>query len=726
MGMIEGMFIQENVSRLLPGSIFRIAFNYPIIISRKWVISPVTYGIYFVLQIVSRKVSPYNSNTMITTIEKILFAIAVAATLTAVFFAIRRLVRIISSGSGKADWRLAIKRLPKVLTKVAVFQPVFRLRFWPSVFHGLVGWGFIFYLLVNSLDVVHAYFPGFVIPGAAGEAYLFLADISSAAVLIGIIFLIFRRYIFQPANLTTRATTMLQPKARSGIKRDSAIVASFIVIHVGARFLGETVALAAAGNTDAWQPFGHLAAGLFTGASAQTMTVLEHVSFWVALGSILAFLPYFPYTKHVHLFFAPLNYLLKPERKSIGELSYVNLEDTSIENFGAAKIADLGWEQLMDAYSCIMCYRCQEVCPAYQTGKILSPAAVEINKRYMLNRVDGSLPEDKLTEAVIPPEAVWACTACGACIDICPVGNEPMRDIMDIRRNLSLMENAYPKQLDSALRGMERAYNPWNVPIIERMKWAEGLAVPTITQNPTPDILWWVGCAPAIDPRAQKTAQAFARILLTCKVNFAVLGESEMCTGDAARRAGREDIFFMLAQGNVAQLNEVKPRRIVTTCPHCLHTIKNEYPAFGGNYEVIHHSQLIEELIAGGKLAGLKSNSQEDAITFHDPCYLGRHNGILNPPRYVLSRLGLSTTEMPRHGKQSFCCGAGGAQMWKEEEHGETRVNTTRLAEARSSGAKTVTVGCPFCLTMLTDAAKEQGDIQVTDIAELVAERLEG
>ena len=324
------------------------------------------------------------------------------------------------------------------------------------------------------------------------------------------------------------------------------------------------------------------------------------------LGTILLFIPYFLYSKHIHLFFAPLNFLLKPERRSIGELSKLDFDDESLEQFGATRLEDLGWEQLMDAYACIMCYRCQEVCPAYNTGKVLSPAALEINKRYFLNAegkrlAGGEASSKELLEFAITEEAVWACTACGACVDICPVGNEPMRDILDIRRSLVLMENKFPKQLQAAFRGMERNTNPWGVPPTERMKWAEGMPVPTIDENPEPEILWWVGCAPATDARAQKTARAFAQILNTAGVSYAVLGEGEQCTGDSARRAGKEDLFFMLATANVEILNEVAPRRIVTTCPHCLHTLKNEYPAFGGNYQVIHHTQLIQELLAAGQ-----------------------------------------------------------------------------------------------------------------------------
>ncbi|KAF0107752.1 MAG: hypothetical protein FD146_1383 [Anaerolineaceae bacterium] len=688
---------------------------------------------------------------MLSPLEKIIFALAALATLVAAVFAVRRLVGIIGKGHGKPDWKAAFKRLPKVLGRVAVFQPVFRFRRGVSVFHALVGWGFGFYLLVNLVDVVRGYVPGFEIPGMAGNVYRLLADLLSVGVLLGAAFFLVRRFVFGPSNLSARKTTLLDPHARRGIRRDSAIVGGFMLLHVGARFLGETLAVAAAGKADGWQPFASAAAGLWSGLAPQALVIGEHIAFWLALGLILAFIPYFPYSKHIHLFFAPLNLLLKPQRRSMGELSRLDFNDQSVAQFGASKLADLGWEQLMDAYACIMCYRCQEVCPAYGTGKVLSPAALEINKRYLLNTVGATLvvapgqgqalplPDAPLTQFAIPEEAVWACTSCGACVDICPVGNEPMRDILDIRRALMLMENAFPKQLETAFRGMERTVNPWGVPPTERMKWAEGLRVPTVDENPQADILWWVGCAPATDARAQKTAQAFAKILNAAGVNFAVLGQREQCTGDSARRAGNEFLFNELAAANVEILNSVKPKRIVTTCPHCLHTLKNEYPAFGGNYEVIHHTQLINELVGAGKLqfsvisdqpamSGGEGSSvvrRPSSVTFHDPCYLGRHNKVFGAPRDALKHAGAVTVEMPRHADKSFCCGAGGGQMWKEEEHGTAAVNKTRFAEAKATEAATLAVGCPFCMVMLTDAAKADGEsVKVKDVAEIVAEKL--
>jgi Fe-S oxidoreductase len=658
---------------------------------------------------------------MLSDIEKILFAVALAVSLYFTWRGVARIIQNIASGQGKPNWNVVLKKAGGALFKFITFQPVFRFRPIPSILHGLIGWGFLGFLLINLNDIIYAYFGWRWVDntGIFGDFYRLLADVLNVAILVGILGMAMRRFVTRDPALGARETTLLLPEARTGISRDSAIVAGFIFLHNSARLIGESFFVAE--HPDSWQPFIGAVSRLWVGMSPEAMLTGERIAFWLSMGAIVAFLPYFPYSKHIHLFFAPINFALKPERKSIGELGYINLEDEKIEQFGAAKVSDLGYEQIVDAYACIMCFRCQEVCPAYNTGKILSPAALEVNKRYNFNLGGGT---DKPLLDLIPAEAVWACTSCGACVDICPVGNEPMRDILEIRRNLSMMESAFPKQLETAFKGMERNMNPWNVNQNDRLKWAAGMSVPTIEQNPEPEILWWVGCAPATDLRAQKTAQAFAQILNAAGVSFAVLGKNEQCTGDSARRAGREDIFFGLASANVEILNEVAPKRIVTTCPHCLHTIKNEYPAFGGNYEVIHHTQLINELVGAGKIE-LSVESDKWQVTFHDPCYLGRHNGIVDAPRDTLKNAGALTIEMPRNSEKSFCCGAGGAQMWKEEEHGTAKVNDTRYAEAKATGAGMLAVGCPFCLTMMNDASKaEEGGMVVKDVAEIVAERL--
>jgi Fe-S oxidoreductase len=667
---------------------------------------------------------------MLTLSEKILFVLAMSGAFYAVYRVAERIIKTIARGQGRVDWNVARHRLVEVLLKTLSFQPVFRLRLFVSLLHGFIGWAFIYYLLVNFGDVLEGFLPGFVFlgQGLVGNLYRLIADILSLAALVSMLALLARRFVLKSSALTTRNTVLLQPQARAGIRRDSLIVAGFILLHVGARFLGQSLKIAG-GEAATSQPFAAAFASLWSGLSPGALVIGEHLTFWLALGTILLFFPYFLYSKHLHLFFAPLNFLLKPRRLSIGELDRLDFDDETVEQFGAVRIEDLGWEQVMDAYACIMCYRCQEVCPAYNTGKVLSPAAMEINKRYLLNAEGGRLAKGEassktLVEYAIPAEALWACTACGACIDICPVGNEPMRDILQIRRALVLMDNEFPEQLQTAFRGMERSLNPWNVPPVDRLKWAEGLAVKTIAEYPEAELLWWVGCAPATDARAQKTARAFAKILAAAGVNYAVLGDQEQCTGDSARRAGNEFLFNELASSNVALLNEVAPKRIVTTCPHCLHTLSNEYPAFGGHYSVIHHTQLINELIAAGRLQ--LSDAEKQKVTYHDPCYLGRQNGILNEPRQVLQQLDHQLIELPRHGRKSFCCGAGGGQMWKEEETGDQRVSANRFHEAQTTQADTLALGCPFCLVMLEDARKDaNSQMQVQDIAEIVASRLD-
>jgi Fe-S oxidoreductase len=672
---------------------------------------------------------------MLTSLERVIFALAVLISLYLTYRAAWRIIRIIRRGHGTPDWGVLKSRLISIPPRIVAFQPVFRFRPIPSIFHALIGWGFLYFVIVNLGDLLQAYIPGyqFLGTGMLNKLYRLGADIFSIAVIVGIFAMIIRRFILKSKELTARSDVLLHPKARFGILRDSAIVGAFVTFHVSSRLLGESFKLASLGY-DPWQPFASIISNFWLSWSPIALTIGIHASFWISLGLILAFLPYFLYSKHIHLFFAPINFLLKPERRSIGELSRLDFTDETIESFGVSNLEDLGWEQLMDAYACIMCYRCQQVCPAYNTGKLLSPAALEINKRYFLNYygakiANGGASPRTLVEFAIPEDAIWACTACGACIDICPVNNEPMRDILDIRRSLVLTENSFPQQLQTAFRGMERNVNPWNIPPTDRMKWAEGLTVPTIDENSAPDILWWVGCAPATDVRAQKVARAFATILNKAGVNYAVLGKREQCNGDSARRAGNEYLFNELASSNVELLNGVAPKRIVTTCPHCLHTLKNEYPAFGGHYTVIHHSQFILELLEGGNLhivTHASSDGPNSEVTFHDPCYLGRHNHIISEPRSDITEIGLALNEMPRHGRKSFCCGAGGAQMWKEEQHGWERVNANRFKEAELTKADVLAVACPFCMIMLTDARKAaNSEMQVLDIAELIVARME-
>ena len=679
---------------------------------------------------------------MLTLVEKILFTLLALASAYAAFQSADRIRRILQRGrDGSMLTRdFLFTQVPRrawdAALKFITLSPTWRVRPGPTFLHALIAWGFTYYLLVNIGDGLQGFFPGFVFMGTGlvGNLYRLIADLLTVGVLVGMTAMLIRRFVRQDKAFNFRENTLLHPKAKAGIRRDSAIVGGFILFHVGSRFIGESLRLAEVGG-DAWQPFANLVSILWWGLSQNpedvTLKVLQHIFFWFALGSILLFVPYFLYSKHIHLIMAPINFLLKPERKSIGQLQAINFDDESITQYGAAKLEHLEWPALLDAYACIMCNRCQEACPAHATGKALSPAALEVNKRYFLNQEGAAIAGGKesspgLLDFAIYSEAVWACTACGACVDICPVGDEPMRDILDLRRNLVLMENAFPAQLQTAYRGMERQGNPWNIGSASRMEWAEGLSVPTVEQNPDFEILYWVGCAPATDPRARKTARAFVKVLQAAGVSFAVLGKRESCTGDSARRSGNEALFAQLAMQNVETIHasmEDKKRRIVATCPHCLHTLKNEYGDFGGDFEVIHHTQLINELAGAGRLKFGAQRALE--LAFHDPCYLGRHNGVFDAPRQALQSAGAQITELGRSRSQSFCCGAGGAQMWKEEEHGAERVSANRFAEAQATGEGTLAVGCPFCLIMLSDAANTaRSEMQVRDVAEIVAESL--
>jgi len=667
---------------------------------------------------------------MLTLIEKIIFAVLVMATIYNGYWAFYKVYLVIKRGQGDYDDENIWPRAWRALVDWVTLRPIWKTRPISSIFHVMVAWGFMFYFLVNFGDVLQGYFPiKFMGDGVVGNIYRLLADILSVATIIGVIYFLVRRFLAHDPRLEYRDNIKLVEKVKKGgLKKDSLIVGLFILFHVGSRFLGESFSIAREGY-DAWQPFASAVSQFWAGMSENALIFWQHAAWWIALGLILAFIPYFPKSKHFHLIMAGVNFLLKPQRPALGALEPIDFEDESIEQFGAAKLTDLTWKGILDPYACIMCNRCQDVCPAYQTGKELSPAALEVNKRYFINEHTDELAAGKeceinLLDFALTESALWACTSCGACVEVCPVGNEPMFDLMYIRRNQVLMESDFPAELQTAFTGMERTGNPWKLSASDRMNWAAGLDIPTVDDNPDFDVLWWVGCAPAYDMRAQSTAKAFAKILQEAGVNFAVLGEREMCCGDSARRAGNEYLFFELATQNVETLNEVKAKKIVTTCPHGLNTLAAEYGAFGGDYDVIHHSQMIEELLATGQI---KPRQELDStITFHDPCYLGRHNGIYDAPRDALNFVVSETVEMEHSRNLSFCCGAGGAQMWKEEEHGTQAVNMKRYEEAVETGASCIAVGCPFCLTMLTDASKEAGEdgLEVKDIAEIVAEAL--
>jgi Fe-S oxidoreductase len=665
---------------------------------------------------------------MLTLIEKVLFAIVVLVSFYFTYVTFGKMAKIVLRGQGQLNFDDLPRRLITGFMALIGQGRIIRHRRVSSVFHFFIAWGFLYYFLVNAIDVLEGYIPGFRIPGTVGDIYRLLADLLSVAVLVGMTYFLVRRFIAKSPALNIRDNVKLHPKVQQGVPKDSLIVGGFIWGHVGFRFLGASF-LVALEKGDVWQPFANLVANMWAGFSPTTVLVGWHLSWWLALGLILAFLPYFPYTKHAHLFVGPFNFMTRPQRLALGAQEAIDFEDESIEQFGVATLTDLTQTQLVDPFACIMCNRCQEACPAYTTGKELSPAALEVNKRYYIWENMGKLAageEDStsLLEYAISKSAVWACTTCGACVEVCPVGNEPMFDILDIRRHQVLMESSFPNELKGAFTGIERNANPWQM-AEDRLAWAKPLDfdVPTVEENPDFEMLYWVGCAGAFDPSAQEIARATATIFHAAGINFAVLGNDETCTGDTARRAGNEYLFYEMALMNIETLNGIgaDKKKIVANCPHCLHTIGQEYAAFGSNYTVLHHTQLITELIGSGQL---KLNGNElEQVVFHDPCYLGRHNKVYDAPREALAKAGLTLLEMERNKSDSFCCGAGGAQMWKEEEHGTEAVNTNRYAEAQATGAKTLAIGCPFCARMLNDANAAAGEpMAVKDVAQVVAE----
>jgi Fe-S oxidoreductase len=416
--------------------------------------------------------------------------------------------------------------------------------------------------------------------------------------------------------------------------------------------------------------------------------------------------------------------------------------ETELESFGASTVEDFTWKQLYDTDACTICGRCTSVCPAHATGKPLDPREIVLKVGEVMDFTAepqvsppvGVAPEitvsaDNLFER-ITNEELFACTSCKACDEICPVNIEILDKILDMRRYKTLMESDFPTELGNTFRSMENAQNVYGMNQGERADWAASLEGVDIVDGSGPldhEYLYWVGCAGSFDDRNKKTSRAMAKLMQRAGLDFAILGPSELCTGDPARRSGNEYIFQMLALQNIETLNGMGVKKIVTQCPHCFNTLKNEYPQYGGQYEVVHHSELLTRLVAEGKL-NLAGASLEERVTYHDSCYLGRHNDVYLAPRKVIGALGgIDVVEMPRNGTRGFCCGAGGARMWMEENIGK-KVNTERSEEALATGASRIAVACPFCYVMMDDGVKEKGkeeDVKVQDIAEILWEALE-
>ena len=649
------------------------------------------------------------------------------------YITFKKMFKIILAGTNPIIWTDVIKNWNAGLIAFISQKTLFKTRPVVGFIHALVAWGFTLYLLVNIIDVLYGFIPNFkFLPNSiTGDIYRLFVDTFSILVLLGVFYFLARRFIIQEDRLTIKDPVLLSDRAKAGMKFDSFIVGAFIIVHIGSRFLSASFEIAIHG-TDRSQPAANIVATLWSTLSPNTLTIAEHVTWWLALGLILLFLPYFPYSKHAHLFMGPLNIMASEKRRSMAAIETIDFEDEELDQFGAAQIQHLPQTQLLDGYACIQCSRCQDACPAYETGKELSPSALEINKRYFINDnistiANGESIDKALTDWMLTEEAAWSCTTCGYCVEVCPVGNEPMIDILRARQNLVMMESNFPQDAVETFEKMENYGNPWGLSPQDRENWMDGLDVPLMREKKNTEVLYWAGCSGAYDSRGREISQSVAKILNEAKVDYACLGNEETCTGDSARRIGNEYLFQTMAEQNKETFEQYNFKKIVTQCPHCFTTLKNDYAEMGIELDVVHHSQYIDELINEKKIVP-KPYLDED-ITFHDPCYLGRHNGEYDAPRKVLQSVLKegSIKEMEQSKSDSFCCGAGGGNMWYEIKTGE-RINQHRVNQAVDTEAKTIAAACNFCNIMLEDGVKTTGNeenIRVVDIAEMVSKGLE-
>lgn len=596
--------------------------------------------------------------------------------------------------------------------------------------HFFIFWGFLVLAFATLEMFIQGFSPGFrwerIFGSAFGAIVGTLFEFFGVAVIVAVAIGLVRRFVFQPPRL----------RKDFAARFDATLILGMILILMFAMFFTNGYDTNLGNGPRGFVPVSKLFASFVGGSIGGATPVGREIFWWLHNLVILAFLAYIPHSKHVHIVGALPNIFLRRLERPRGRLKKIDFEQIDFESedvrIGVGKMEDFTWPQLLDTYACTECGRCQEACPAHHSGKLLNPALLVHDLKVNLNRAgpglaagsNGSGPE--LVGEVIKEEVLWACTTCLGCVENCPVFIEHVDSIMDMRRYLTMDLGKVSPEVAKTLENMENIGNPWGLPQQDRLKWAEGLDVPVMADKKEADYLYWVGCAAAFDARNQGVARSLVKIMRQAGLDFAILGTEESCNGDSARRLGQEYLFQAMAEKNIQTLNKYRFKRIVTACPHCFNTLKNEYSDFGGDYDVVHHSQLIEELIQNGTLHPSKSLNKR--VTYHDACYLGRHNGVYDAPRSAVHAVAASdVVEMKRSRNKGLCCGAGGGIMWMDEEP-DKRVNLVRFGDIDATGAQLAAVACPFCNIMLDDARKSKGredDIDVRDIAELTADALE-
>ena len=651
----------------------------------------------------------------------------------------QRLVRYLRIAGGSAGSRLndIPRRLWNLLTIGFAQTKILRDPV-AGPLHALVFWGFLV-LQVGAIEilvqgVVRGFSYGNFVPAPLHWVFLLSQELTAGAVLVAVAALLYRRILVRPRRLQG-------DRVHSG---DAILILAMIAaLMVTLMLVSATHRVINSEHPVAVQPVSSPIAAVIMalGTPPNVVEAILAASWWTHALLILVFLNYLPYSKHLHVIVSLPNTFLSntngPGR--IGVMPLMDLE-AETEQFGAADVDQLTWKNLLDGYTCTECGRCTSVCPANITGKLLSPRKIVIDTRERTMELapqlvgggapNGDVREHRLLDQFITEEELWACTSCRACVYECPVSIDQLEIINELRRYLVLSESRFPEEVQPAFEALERNGAPWAFPPSSRADWAAGLDIPTMAElaerGESPDVLYWVGCMGSFDDRAKKTTIAVARILKAAGVRFAILGQEESCNGDPARRMGNEYLYQMLAKQNIETLDRYKVKAIITNCPHCFHQIGNEYESLGGHYEVVHHSTYIAALLQEGRIPLSGAAGAAQRIVYHDACYLGRYNGVYDAPREVIRQAlpVLDIVEAKRSKDRSLCCGAGGGRMWMEERTGK-RINVERKEELAATGADTVAVACPFCMTMLSDAGKgTEGYVPVVDVAELVAARL--